>query len=39
VLGLLGGVYGSRQAILVVCAALLLAFLTAGATRRMAVQS
>jgi fucose permease len=39
VLGLLGGVYGSRQAILVVCAALLLAFLTAGATRRMAVRS
>ncbi|WP_223839508.1 MFS transporter [Nocardiopsis deserti] len=33
-LGLLGGLYGIQQAILVVCAALLLAFLAAGATRR-----
>lgn len=34
-LGLLGGLYGIQQAILIVCAALLLAFLTAGATRRI----
>lgn len=33
-LGLLGGLYGIQQAVLVVCAALLLAFLAAGATRR-----
>jgi fucose permease len=32
-LGLLGGLYGIQQAILVVCAALLLAFLAAGSTR------
>ncbi|OOC54500.1 MULTISPECIES: MFS transporter [Nocardiopsis] len=34
-LGLLGGLYGIQQAILVVCAALLLAFLAAGSTRRI----
>jgi fucose permease len=33
-LGLLGGLYGIQQAILVVCAALLPAFLAAGSTRR-----
>ncbi|AWG02624.1 MFS transporter [Clavibacter michiganensis] len=33
-LGLLGGLFGIQQAILIVCLALLLAFVTAGATRR-----
>ncbi|CAL9328058.1 hypothetical protein [Nocardiopsis dassonvillei] len=33
-LGLLGGLYGIQQAILVVCAALVSAFLAAGSTRR-----
>ncbi|WP_239648017.1 MFS transporter [Nocardiopsis ganjiahuensis] len=34
-LGLLGELYGIQQAVLVVCAALLLAFLAAGSTRRV----
>ncbi|GAA1446229.1 MFS transporter [Nocardiopsis tropica] len=34
-LGLLGGLYGIQQAILVVCAALVPAFLASGATRRI----
>ncbi|MFD3684810.1 MFS transporter [Nocardiopsis sp. NPDC058631] len=34
-LGLLGGLYGIQQAILIVCAALLLAFLAAGSTRQI----
>lgn len=35
-LGLLGGLYGIQQAVLVVCAALVLAFLAAGSTRQSA---
>jgi len=34
-LGLLGGRISIQQAILLVCAALLISFLTTGATRRM----